>query len=66
MTVAVNKQPSSQLPQTSRGVRLAGQALYKLGLGVVLACLSYYLVEKPVLALREKRKITVPAEWTST
>ncbi len=33
----------------------ARQPAYKLGLGVVLACLSYYLVEKPVLALREKR-----------
>jgi peptidoglycan/LPS O-acetylase OafA/YrhL len=33
----------------------AGQPVYKLGLGVVIACLSYYLVEKPVLALREKR-----------
>jgi peptidoglycan/LPS O-acetylase OafA/YrhL len=33
----------------------AGQPAYKLGLGVLLACLSYYLVEKPVLALREKR-----------
>ena len=32
-----------------------GQPAYKLGLGVLIACLSYYLVEKPVLALREKR-----------
>jgi peptidoglycan/LPS O-acetylase OafA/YrhL len=32
------------------------QPVYKLLLGVGLACLSYYLVEQPVLALREKRK----------
>jgi peptidoglycan/LPS O-acetylase OafA/YrhL len=32
-----------------------GQPAYKLLVGVGLACLSYYLVEQPVLALREKR-----------
>ena len=32
------------------------QPVYKLLLGVGLACLSYYFIEQPVLALREKRK----------
>lgn len=32
-----------------------GQPLYKLLFGVGLACLSYYLVEQPVLRLRERR-----------
>jgi peptidoglycan/LPS O-acetylase OafA/YrhL len=34
-----------------------GEPAYKLVVGVGLACLSYYLVEKPVLGLREKRNI---------
>jgi len=34
-----------------------GQPAYRLGFGIVLACVSYYVVEKPVLALREKRKL---------
>jgi peptidoglycan/LPS O-acetylase OafA/YrhL len=40
---------------------LPGQPLYKLGLGMGLACLSYYLVEKPVLVLREKRMVPANA-----
>ncbi len=32
-----------------------GQPAYKLLFGVGLACLSYYLVEQPVLRIREKR-----------
>jgi len=31
------------------------QAYYKLAFGICLACLSYYLVEQPVLRLRERR-----------
>ena len=40
------------------------QPPYKLLLGVGLACLSYYLVEQPVLRLRDK-KPTVPPVKTS-
>ncbi len=39
-----------------------GQPAYKLLFGVGLACLSYYLVERPVLALREKRTPGSPAK----
>jgi len=38
-----------------------GQPAYKLLLGVGLACLSYYLVEQPVLVLREKRSLRMAA-----
>jgi peptidoglycan/LPS O-acetylase OafA/YrhL len=40
----------------------AGQPAYKLLFGVALACCSYYLVEQPVLRLREKRNTSVPAK----
>ena len=33
--------------------------IYKLALGVGLACLSYYLVERPFLKLREKRNACI-------
>jgi peptidoglycan/LPS O-acetylase OafA/YrhL len=32
-----------------------GQPAYRLLFGIGLACLSYYLVEQPVLRLRERR-----------
>jgi peptidoglycan/LPS O-acetylase OafA/YrhL len=38
-----------------------GQPAYKLLFGVGLACLSYYLVEQPVLQLREKRAARIRA-----
>jgi peptidoglycan/LPS O-acetylase OafA/YrhL len=38
-----------------------GQPAYKLLFGVGLACISYYFVERPVLALREKRTAPVPS-----
>ncbi|MGB7151397.1 MAG: acyltransferase [Terriglobales bacterium] len=39
-----------------------GQPGYKLLVGVGLACLSYYLVERPILELREKRNVRLPAK----
>ena len=38
------------------------QPAYKLLLGVGLACLSYYLVEEPVLRLRDRKRTTVPSK----
>jgi peptidoglycan/LPS O-acetylase OafA/YrhL len=40
----------------------AGRPAYKLLFGVVLACLSYYLVERPILQLREERSIVPPSQ----
>jgi len=39
-----------------------GQPAYKLLIGVVLACLSYYFVERPFLELREKRNAPSPSK----
>ncbi len=39
--------------------RSSPQPMYKLALGVGLACLSYYLVERPFLKLREKRNASI-------
>src|SRR5450432_910593 len=43
-----------------------GQPAYKLLVGVGLACLSYYLVERPVLTLREMRKKSLPLQAGET
>jgi peptidoglycan/LPS O-acetylase OafA/YrhL len=40
------------------------QSAYRLFLGIGLACLSYYLVEQPVLRLRD-RKTAAPQSETS-
>ncbi|MGA2357037.1 MAG: acyltransferase [Terriglobales bacterium] len=39
-----------------------GQPTYRLLFGVGLACLSYYLVERPILELREKRNVVRPSK----
>jgi peptidoglycan/LPS O-acetylase OafA/YrhL len=39
-----------------------GQPLYKLLFGLGLAYLSYYLIEQPILRLRERRAVVVPAK----
>jgi peptidoglycan/LPS O-acetylase OafA/YrhL len=42
------------------------QAAYKLLLGITLACLSYYLVEQPMLRFRDRKTKPVPAETSET
>jgi peptidoglycan/LPS O-acetylase OafA/YrhL len=42
------------------------QPAYKLLLGVGLACLSYYLVEQPVLRLRDRKTKASPPETSET
>jgi peptidoglycan/LPS O-acetylase OafA/YrhL len=39
-----------------------GQPAYRLLFGIGLACLSYYLVERPILELREKRNVLLPSK----
>jgi peptidoglycan/LPS O-acetylase OafA/YrhL len=38
------------------------QAAYKLLLGIALACLSYYLVEQPMLRFRDRQQTVLPAK----
>jgi len=42
------------------------QPAYRLALGVGLACLSYYLVERPVLRLRDRKTPAPPPETSET
>jgi peptidoglycan/LPS O-acetylase OafA/YrhL len=42
------------------------QPAYRLLLGVALACLSYYLVERPALRLRDRKTTAPPPETSET